>query len=592
MELHLGTKPARPTRLLVASAVLLCAVLVLAQAQAVLRLQRTVDLAHTPTPIYGSPLTVRLPKNTLEDPGNPRSYILPQPGVTAPHSGAVVGRRIRFIYDHRPGYVPLNRLAQELGRSASAATIMTDAVKVGALPAIDVLTEFRGERRLEVVVYRLACSPLGDVIGVEYTPLSEWTPAEQRVLDAICATVSLGAGASNSATPEQLQQRAALHVTPPAQGRLISPQFAEAPGFYVTGDPAEPAWLVGFVRAVIPDPESLQPQFSEISFRLWGTELAAAPTPVTLPTQLQGYWLRPAKDNTAVHSAALVLNPATNDAAWVFTSGEAQAAESAAQALIASLRFDAHPLFSNLAPVSAEAAKLVQALETTGPSPWWRAASSLRFLRIQAGQRTGNGVALRAALAGGRAGYQGKETILYDDSVEQLQTVWELSGAAFDYQLAQEETTRFATQSVIVRDERRDGEDLVRRSVRDGRQPRVSHSIPVDEHFVPRPLEEVFEQAAAMTDNAAYRIDVLDGDHPRTLPRLVWNIPPDAEGRRRAFLLDASEPWGVVLTFDSSGEWSSQRSAGLWIQVVPRATGEAGSARWREFLRHEGLLSR
>lgn len=591
MEMHLGTKPGKPTRLLLVSAGLLGLVLTLAQTQSALRMHGTAALSEKPIAIGGTPLTVRLPHQAIAEDRQNRSFILPLPGAPQGPHREPAGRRVRFFFERRKGYISPQRLAHELGRDGPNSVATLDPVRIGSLPAADFLTALAGEQRGAMVVLRLACSPRGEVIGVEYTPLSDWTPAEQRVLDAICETITIE-GASGAVDPGRLQSHAGLTFPVKAGWQLAAPEIAEVPGLYVSDVNSASGWAIGAVRTWISDADAAGRTLRDLAGSLWNDETVENPSGQRLKNGVDLYWIEPGRTGGSADlcGVGLVMGSPT-EAAWLFASGDAAAAQAAVQEIAEIIRFEPVPVMHNLSDAETAAVDFVRNLEERGAQPWWRGVAQTRYLLFRSGRHYGGGILSRDAFAGGDSGYRGIEAYAFDDVPSRRQVDWQFSGTAYDFEFTEEQGTQNSVLRTSFKDSRRTNETEVRRVVGRGRRS-VQQSIAVGPRFVPTPLEQLAEQSVALREHAALLIDVLSLERPRAISRLLRNLPPDAAGNRRVLCLDSQEPWGQVIAFDSSGEWAYQHSASAWLDAVPRDAAEAASPALRDLLRRQGLPER
>lgn len=591
MEMHLGTKAGRPARLLLVSAGLLAVTIVLAAGQSRLRLRATLDLATEATAIPDTPLHVRLPRDAKAQDRWNKTFTLPAPTAQPIRETGHAGRAIRFVYDRLSGYVSPTALFKELKRQDPAAEALSEPARIGPLTALDVISEHMIDQHSVMVTYRLACSQRGDMVRVEYMPLSDWTPSERRVLDAICATVTLD-GISGGATPAQLQLRAGLKFDVAPNWRMTGPEFAEVPGLYIGAeDAAGPGWVLGLVRTWVPDSAPAQSILLDMATRLWerGDEEVQARS----SEGREFYWVdAPHPEDLPGEATGLgLVSTGGGAAAWVFAYGAAGDSKAAAAKIVDSLHFAEVPLLANLDQAAARGDEFVRSLTEQGASPWWRESSQTRYVTLRSGSHHGGGLRSRDPLLGGRAGYQGFEAYAFDDADLRRRVAWQCDAGAqaFQYEVEDDLPGRGGGMyRNLLRESRTTNESQVQRTVQNGRRP-LQQSIDVGSRFVPRPLESLAEQNVAMKNDAAVLIDVANTKSPGTLPRLLRNLPPDAAGLRRALAVGPDEPWGAVSGFDANGELVYRHAASEWVDAATRDAAEEASPALREMLRRQGV---
>jgi len=185
MEVYSTTRPARPRVLLLLTAGLLVTMLGLAALQA----ESTRALGPR-TRVAGTPLTVRPPHGWRPDPNNP--------GVFRPARGRVVRggdelfRFVRYAYHYEGRYVDPLLFLDEIPGEPS---FPPRRARLAGLDGIEVIRPraLRLGREIYPVetVLRVACSPQGDVVVLEYWPLAEIDQGEAALVDRLADAVQI-----------------------------------------------------------------------------------------------------------------------------------------------------------------------------------------------------------------------------------------------------------------------------------------------------------------------------------------------------------------------------------------------------------------
>ncbi len=184
LEVHVGARPGRPVLLTVLTAALL--ILSLGAAWLQVRSTRTLGPASR---VGDSPLLVRPPVGWRADPRDPSLFIL---WLNEGVRGADVPKRsVRFGYDPNPRSANLRSYLRRLMRGETPGS--TRPAQIGGFDGLQISRErmltFRRRAYQVQTIVRIAMTPTGEMLFVEYTPFSTFTPADAELLDSICAAV-------------------------------------------------------------------------------------------------------------------------------------------------------------------------------------------------------------------------------------------------------------------------------------------------------------------------------------------------------------------------------------------------------------------
>jgi hypothetical protein len=234
-EVHTGSKPGRPTVLLLLAAGALIATLALAWVQ----VQRTRVLAE-PVSLAGTPLIVRAPQGWVRDPGNPRLFHkLIRKEVWGRERWAAE-RTLEFHYN--------DFSAQFMRMFRVAATYTGEPARIGEWEGVQYVVERNSPRIPGQIALRWVTTPAGAQIAVVYTPLAEISHGDLYLLDEVCAAVRLAEAASGAPSPS-LAARAGLRLPEAAGWEVLGPDDEGGPGLWVQGvEEQRPVWAIGVFR--------------------------------------------------------------------------------------------------------------------------------------------------------------------------------------------------------------------------------------------------------------------------------------------------------------------------------------------------------
>ncbi len=250
IEAHIGSKPGAPARLVLLGAAALVTSLGIAWTQ--VRQSRALG---PETRIGDTPLYVRPPRGWAPAPDDPRKYELIVRDSRA--NAKTVTQSITFGYLRRPTFLPPIEVLQILHNGE--AHLDPTPARIGPFDGIEVRRKqqfaYRGYTYVQESLRRIACSPRGDVILIDYEPMTGVTLGDHELLDEICRTVRIVDGALDM-PGATAQSRAGLGFVPPADWRLFGPDFADVPAVYVHPTAGQaPNWSLGVYRTWLAGPE-------------------------------------------------------------------------------------------------------------------------------------------------------------------------------------------------------------------------------------------------------------------------------------------------------------------------------------------------
>ncbi len=377
-EVHAQKRPGRPVLRIAISAALLVAAMTAAWVQA-----RGRFALGPSVQIEGTPLRLRLPAGWVQLDDAPPEFGQPVRGRRG-----VARRRLIVRYTRRDTFF-------DPGRRASSGTFRR--ARIGRLAAV----EFRGSRvvrighrvLMEETVVRLACSPRGDWIHLEYFPARDYSPSERRLFEAICASIEIEGVEPIDA--EQVAAMAGVHFELPGGAQIFAGDGQGGRGVYVASEPqADRPWVIGVFRTfLVPfrgsddllrdlavdewdaDPQRVQVVGSQMSTRAAQPEAGQTPIFVrrredgTFVLRIENPELEGAQGELA--SASVIEKDPTRVAMLLVFAGPqaAAAAEPFVQRIGESLRFeDAWP---EVDAALEHGRSLAQLLTRQGLLPWW-----------------------------------------------------------------------------------------------------------------------------------------------------------------------------------------------------------------------------
>lgn len=569
IEVYSGHRPGRPVLLLTIAATALAGTLGAAWFQVQNRRALAAEVR-----IPNTPLVVRPPRGWIVDPRDPTSIVLPTEHMFFGRSMWVAERRIRFRYERRRSFV-----LPELPPSQAA----PEAARIGPLRGFQVITARPQRTELGItvseVVTRVACSPRGDLVTIEYTPLTELTLADLALLGDVAAAVRLD-DPGVIADPAKLQERCGLLFDVPADWTAAAADLPEVAAMSVVGQvEGLSAYAVSIYRKFLSagrNPDAILRDFAAAEWRGIGGDLRISSVQGGNGSEALVVRAPPGRV-TAEQPLAAWLVAAGDDAALLLVFADprfAAAADDAARRIATTLRFAPSPLMPPLASAAAQGQALAAQLRSAEAlSGAWGLLPTRSYYVLTAAPSA-------AVFASGRElvgrttdrGYRGFAIEREPGREAVLSWQSQPDGVGYDWTRESVEQIGPAAQRLTIRERRRKGEERVSRTRIIGRSSRRDE-YEIGPNFVGLPAESIAEFRVANQPDANCLIEVaaLDGD--AACARLLRALPPDERGLRRVLIEDDFRPYAAILAFDADGElqyqsWAVHRVERIGAQQV------------------------
>lgn len=529
-----------------------------------------------PVRIRGTPLIVRPPRGWMQDAQRPGRFVerVRIEGMPNAH----VERRITFHYQRWSAVPPLGELLTFRNwreRVTDVSNLV--AARVGGLSGVQLHRtrrfEFMGRVEVGESVYRLAVSPRGDEITVEYTPVRKLTAGDLDLLEAVCAAVRVD-DPSLQPGEEVLRDWAGMRVVVKDGERLFGPDLPEMPGLFVEGtERGVPAFSIGVFRTWLAGGRSAEDLVRDQGMSRW--LMPANKVPVErddLGARVHALTLQPASVAPGSAGAEIVAIHVVSDApdrtamllVWG-SAGKAQAAQRAAARIAEKLEFtSAFP--KGLDRAVAEGQALAQAV-SRGVMQRWGSELVTEYYRaevVQAPEYRVRPLLLvngRAMTVGSPGAYDGIERVVGGTHLDE--TMWHLAADGQGYSWRHD--LQFSTRRVLVEESRDGSSSSVRRDIVRGRA-QERQRFEVGGAFVCPPLETAAESQTAWHADGPVVMEVSAALGEGTNMRLLWPRESGEVGEREVVVLDDYEPRPTVLHFDGPGRLASQEQPGvrLW----------------------------
>jgi len=262
LEVHLGSKPGRPTLLLILCAAALLGSLGLAYLQ--VSDARALGPAQR---IAGTPLVVRPPRGWAPSAESPRVFI-PSPEAGEGATSSPFGWQVRFGYERHEAFVSPQRIVERFvqGSPIRPATL-------GGMPAVEVrgsrLVRFGKTMYRRETALRVASSMRGDVVLVEYWPPARFTAADGELLDEICGAVRFN-DARATMPDADAASRAGVAFPLAKEWTLLSASHEQTPGCYVLASVDGSAmWGLGIFRTWLANGRTPTDLLYDCAQRMW-----------------------------------------------------------------------------------------------------------------------------------------------------------------------------------------------------------------------------------------------------------------------------------------------------------------------------------
>lgn len=582
VEVHTGTRPGRPVVLLIV------AVLALVGSLGVAFMQVRGKRALGPEARVGdTPLFVRPPARWTASKERVGEYYLSLHADDELSHGATIERRVRFTYNRRPSFIPPEQIIQAMDRSwrEPGRSFDPTPAMIAGLPAVEVRrlkrTPFRGEVQLVETVLRVACSPLGDEISVEYTPYVKFTSGDLDLMDELCSVARLETGRAPIPAADALK-RVGIKLQLPGDTIVTGSEFADAGGIYVVGETKGlPRYAIGVFRTWLPNGRRPIQLVREFAAERWRSAPSGLPVQESRrPDGASIAWIRNAGPRSVPDDVCSVgvVSGDTDQAALVMAfsdSASADEADAAARALAEQLEFGESPL-PDLATATTAAAELIGQMQTgmlaTG---WWGRASEEYFF----GRLPGIGEQALKRVRSGQGpnssrGFKGFE--VYANPAKRDSWRWQIdaNAGAYTHVWSLDLGGNGVTRVVEVTEWRDRQNGQVARGIGAGRE-KPSRRFEVGPTFVPPPLEAlVIQNAATKARGATWLCEQSAPLSEGTHYALIRNVGPDEQGRAQVLYQDDFWPAGIMY-LHQDGELVSIRFAeGQSLMRIPPAEGQ------------------
>lgn len=594
VEVHNPARPGRPKLLLFLCAGALVSALVLAW----LQVQQTLSLGP-PLTLVETPLTIRAPRGWAQEPTDPRTFHPAPKERRSSGLSDVLERRVRFIYERGPGFIAPERLVErewnrtlaELPGALPQVLRERQPRKIGGMPAVQYHRVIPVQQREGVVTFetimRVACTPRGDMIGVEYWPLLEASLADLELLDRICDAIRVD-GLTSQLSSLELQKRVGLRFPIARDWMLFGPgQEGDAELSILVSYDDLPRWAVSLYRTWLLPPRTPQDLLRDFGLRYWALPLDESERMIQLSSRRDGATLA-ALSPTGNRSlgqplAVMVVSKSPEETALVIVHGDSEnraVAQQAALDLAREMTFEKPDLGWDMAAALDNGVELAKLLTASGATPWWGRTPAPAYYDGRVGSTRAVWLSRADALTpDAQSGYRGFRGFLTDDGSFMLES-WSLGPRGVDYELSREfgrEKSGPQPPFRTISESRETSGGAVRRTIRDSRQNTVNSTMPVSERFVSPPMESVAEAWVAGRESGAWIIEVSNIEGCGLSTRLLRSLPRDGKGRARLAIYEDYAPRSRVVAIDDDGEAAYVPvDGGEFTRVQPNQLADTG----------------
>lgn len=567
VEVHTGAKPGRPQLLLVFCGVLLVAMLGLAWMQA-----HHARALGPEQRVLGTPFHVRLPKDWVPAPDDPRCFVLPFES-RARRGEIEIERRLTFEFVDLASFTSLDTLLRAMHLTTTTRSSLPRAARIGPYPAVEVrkiesqrISRRQTLRRERIV--RFTCLPNGKLIKITYEPLVVARPADFEILNDVCDTLRLE-GPEFDRPTEDILAATGMRFDVDDDWTITGSAIAEVPGFYIGGtENGVPAWSLSVFRTWLAAGRKPAGLLADLAAEQW-LVLDAAPL---IETSRRDDGARVAHvrhprfgvtDERIV--SAWVVSASDARAVIILTSAgpnEAAAADLAARELALTVEIEPLEEFGSINAAEQSGRDLMETLRRQGPTPRW---GSARTDTQYAGRSPRNSSWLvrwrKARRRDPKQGYEGGATFWLgappDTSVRDLErwarrpadrtSSWVLLDRASIYEWTHRWLKDNPPLTVVERRRSKDGN--IEREIEFEGRPAVRRAFRPGAGFVPPPAEEIITGwvARGQAETAIIEVSSLLG--PSTYSVLMHALPPDGPYRRVLIQRDFW-PLGAIQAWD------------------------------------------
>jgi hypothetical protein len=565
MEAYSGSRPARPGLLL-----LLCTgTLVVTLALAAVQVQASRSLGSR-VRIEGAPISVQPPRGWQADPNDPLQFRPPADRSVQMHE-ADIFRRVIYRYSRRPAFVPPDTLLRELDIRGGSESLVRSARLAGldGLEAVRVRNSPYGTLQ---TLLRLACSPRGDVLLIEYWPLAELDPGDLALMDRLAAAVQFDQTHFETSA-ETLLRSSGIRFEVPSDWQLVGPDFNDIPGFYVLGSVQnQPVYALMVMRTWLAHGRTPEAVLADTAAIRWQRPI----TPLHLRQQDRSDGVQitavvhPDGPRPGEYPVLRIVSNTPGEALFIAATADAEhagAADAAAQWLAENVRFE-RP-FPDVEASSAAGAGLVARIASETLEAWWSRGGQSHYAM---GKIEGADLIMGASRAftegAGTPEYVGHELAEVNrGSGELYEENWRTSLDGGEYEYVQESgPVRDRRRRSATRQRRTGGADLITFTIGSRAQ-----TVPVGPAFLSPPVQSV---AQAIVAHESAGDCLIESPHPRGVgvhTRLLRPLTPDPQGRRRLLVIADYWPEGEVVARDRAGDLLYYLAPAIDIREVSEA---------------------
>lgn len=569
-EVHNSIKPGRPRLLLALSLFSLAGALGLAWSD-VLRSRRL-----GPPIELGPELIVRVPAGWAPAANDPRLF---QPANSAGPPGAA-GRRVQFSYQDLGEFVSPLVLARRwpwVGEGPQQSAAM-----IGRLPAIQfyqpTVRISRGGEAFQVPerLLRIACTPDGRVVTVEYSPQLEATRADFELFEEICAAVE-APGAGPALDPVKALSGAGFELPLTAEHALFARSAPAGVRLSVMASPdGLPSWSAELSRSWLAFGREPADLLADFGARAWRTPAADLLERVERWSRKDGadcaLLRRPRTAATSDVSAALVVSLAPDATALVVARTDPLLARQAEGGLIKLM--NGLVVRSNGAPFALEDAvtageKLAGALHEGSAPAWWFPGTTQTFYVGQVGDGVVGRVRARDSVSLGKDTFRGWIATASErvGDIEWERWTWRAVDGRYEHVRGMGASARPGALGRIEVELSGPDPGVIERFVEERGHRSAESRFTIGPAFVAPPLEEVAEAVAAHQERGDWLIEVTS--RPGLASHARWLRPlPARDGLHRVLVTDDYWPVAVELTLDADGERHVDYADGVALRRI------------------------
>lgn len=573
IEVQSGSKAGRPALLIVS-----CGVLLALSVGAAWFQTRDKLALGPPRPLSaGSPVTIQPPRGWIEN--QPGRFVLLQ------HNGsnderAAFEQRVQFIYRYAPYQLDPRVVIRDMDQQQAAQTVSLAPAPLGGIEGIEGVRHRRtsgfGTARLKETILRVACFPTGDIVCVEYWPLEEFTVADQRLMDAICAAIRL----KNVNTHEDraaLLARAGVDFPIPPNCGVVGNDAGGLPSlFLVPALSTKSPFRVQIGRTWLAAGRSPQAILSDY-YRAFYAPKDRNPRIVERgrPDQVDVHVLYSPQSDGSMPLAAL-LTRAAGDCVLLTYRGAADGSRLVDE-LADAVRLTGEPTISDLAEARQSGLELANLIHERGATPWWaRARQDARFVGKADDVDFASSLQIAPAPGAAPGAYQGGSTAVDSGKRLYLRREWTLDGRASGYILNMrfKFIDHFDPEWSVV-ESRDPAEDVIHRRLALYWTTPITTIVtttPIGPDFVAPPAESIAAGWVAGREKGDYLISVSNPQGAGVCSRLLRALPPSGRGERRVLVVDDYDPTAWIALFDADDRPLNDRFRGVDLDRIDERT--------------------